>query len=289
MTSENIVTEYVYYAMPVQLDPVNCVGITTDYADMIVMSIVQGVGGYFNLPANTLFGTSGTYNITLTPQAYISWYNATPTASQFPALQMAYNTFTGPSYYPNQYSSYMAQVQAWLDGEGYYWVPYSPTLSSSYQMSSNLNSPLTVGNSQYTDQLYALVKNVSSASSVYQSLNGTSVTAQSTSQATQQAENQSTGNQYVSTSLNTNYQNNSLEASTLGQSVLNASSTLNDIGQSISSSLSKIGQGISADVSAAEKQAATDLLYTGLAIAGVSIAGIGLFLYLDKRGYIKSG
>jgi hypothetical protein len=271
---QDIAVEYVYYAFPNvgSVDINNIVDVNTNDFGMITVKIAYSVGTVpglsiydeFALPASNFVGLVGVnYAIFyLTPQAFISWVqsNFGSNISSNPTLQTVYNLVTGPSVYP-QYTSWLQAADAYLTLSGYYWVPYSTNLSSTYQIATGINP--NPSSSFGSSQLYVLVLSVANAHSVQQTTTGTNTTQLTTSQAQSLA---TSGTQF---------------ASNQSQSLGNGTTVADNITNSISEDVQNFTNGISNAVTNTKNQISSDIttaLWIGLG-AVVVIGGIYVLTY----------
>jgi len=148
------IMQFVYWYPPSEMTPEDISAINSDGAYGLIL---------VNIDTGTLFGTNivfmpfanNTAQIVLTPQAYATWYqNNYAKASENSTLTAIYNFVSQPiNGYPND----NAQVEAYLQQQGFYWKPYVSNYADYYTVDSSAINPVQAYGFT-SNELYMLIR-----------------------------------------------------------------------------------------------------------------------------------
>ena len=148
------IMQFVYWYPPSEMTPEDISAINSDGAYGLIL---------VNIDTGTLFGTNivfmpfanNTAQIVLTPQAYATWYqNNYAKASENPTLTAIYNFVSQPI---NNYPNDNAQVEAYLQQQGFYWKPYVSNYADYYNVDSSAINPVQAYGFT-SNELYMLIR-----------------------------------------------------------------------------------------------------------------------------------
>ena len=164
----NQLVEYVYYVVPSNISVNSVSGVTNDTIGMVIMHVTLG---------NYIFGGLKQFNINVTPQAFIGWYNQNSpnmTKSTMQYYSSIVNSLNSPI---NGYSSDISYTDTIDYQEGFRFLPYSQVSSFGLIIPNNVIDP--VANYGFTsNNLYAVYKELNNGkpNSTTLSINNTSTT-----------------------------------------------------------------------------------------------------------------